>query len=67
MPLGSSHTENPRVDGSWLPVVLLQLHLWPDPAVSLSHPLKTQTLRLPALGQDWSGWGLDSLTLLWPG
>lgn len=49
--------ENPRVDGSWLPVLLLQLHLWHGPAMSLSHLLKTQALCLPALGQDleWGG------------
>lgn len=57
MPLSSSSTEDPGVPGSWLPGALLQLCLWPVTAMCLSHPLKTSTLPLPALGRIWGGVG----------
>lgn len=51
MLLATLFTEDQGAEGSWLPVALLQLYLWPVTA-SLLYPPETQASLLPALGHD---------------
>lgn len=46
---------------------LLQLHLWPGPAVSLPPTQDSGSMPASPGAEFGMGWGLDSLTLLCPG